>query len=242
MATIHFIQQGKGGVGKSMIAAILFQALKKLGKIVAAFDTDPVNATLAGFKEFEVTRLDILKNGDIDPREFDTLINAITELPPETHVIVDNGASSFLALNNYIKENDVLGIFAEAGHSVFFHSVVTGGQAVADTVLGLRSLALSFPECPIVVWLNPYFGEIRLDERPFEEFKVYQEFHRQFHAVITIPQGNKATLGKDLEILFAKRQSFETGINSSQSIVMRSRLLRYWNGLVSAIEQAGLAI
>ena len=116
-------------------------------------------------------------------------------------MIVDNGASSFLALNSYIKENEVLGILTD----------------------------------------NPYFGEIRLDDRPFEEFKVYQEFSGQFHAVITIPQGNKATLSKDLEILFAKRQSFATAINSSQSIVMRSRLSRYWNDLVSVVEQAAIA-
>ena len=38
MATIHFIQQGKGGVGKSMIAAILYQVLRHLGKEVVAFD------------------------------------------------------------------------------------------------------------------------------------------------------------------------------------------------------------
>lgn len=207
-----------------------------------AFDTDPVNATFKGFQEFEVVRLDILKNGDIDPREFDGLINKIAELPGETHVIVDNGASSFLVLNSYIKENDVLGILTDNGHSVYFHSVITGGQAIADTALGLRSLALGFPGAPIiVVWLNPYFGEIRLDDRPFEEFKVYQEFSGQFHAVITIPQGNKATLGKDLEILFAKRQSFATAINSSQSIVMRSRLSRYWNDLVSVVEQVAIA-
>lgn len=241
MATIHFMQQGKGGVGKSMIAAILYQVLRHLGKETLAFDTDPVNATLAGFREFPVTRLDILKDGDIDPRAFDALINEIAALPQDTHVVVDNGASSFLALNSYIKENDVLGILAESGHSVFFHTVITGGQAIADTVLGLRSLALGFPDSPIVVWLNPYFGEIRLDDRPFEGFKVYQEFSAQFYAVIRIPQGNKATLGKDLEMLFAKRQSFATGINASQSIVMRSRLLRYWNELVSLVELAAIA-
>ena len=242
MATIHFIQQGKGGVGKSMIAVFLYQVLRHLGKEVMAFDTDPVNSTLAGFKEFEVTRLDILKNGDIDPREFDGLINAIAALPPEMHVVVDNGASSFLALNSYIKENDVLGIFEDGGHNVFFHTVITGGQAIGDTVLGLRSLALGFPVTPIVVWLNPYFGEIHIDDRPFEEFKVYQEFGRQFHAVIAIPQGNKATLGKDLEILLAKRQSFENAINVSQSLVMRSRLFRYWNELVSVVERAAIAL
>jgi len=241
MATIHFIQQGKGGVGKSMIAVILLQVLRHLGKEVMAYDTDPVNATLAGFKEFEVARVDILKEGNIDPYKFDKLINQIAELPPEAHVIIDNGASSFLALNTYIREDNILGILQDSGHSVFFHSVITGGQAVADTALGLRSLAMGFPDSPIVVWLNPFFGEIRMDDRPFEEFKVYQEFGQQFHAVITIPQGNKATLGKDLETLFAKRQSFAAGINSSQSIVTRSRLFRYWNELVSVVELAAIA-
>ena len=242
MATIHFIQQGKGGVGKSMIAVILLQVLRHLGKEVRAYDTDPVNATLAGFKEFDVARVDILADGNIDPYKFDKLINQITELPSDAHVIIDNGASSFLALNTYIREDNILGILAESGHNVFFHTVITGGQAIADTVLGLRSLALGFPETPIVVWLNPYFGEIHMDERPFEEFKVYQEFNQQFYAVITIPQGNKATLGKDLEVLFAKRQSFATGINSSQSIVTRSRLLRYWTELVSVVERSAIAL
>ena len=69
-----------------MIASILYQVLRLLGKQVVAFDTDPVNATLAGFKEFEVACLDILKNGDIDPRQFDALIDAIMEQGPETHV------------------------------------------------------------------------------------------------------------------------------------------------------------
>ena len=241
MATVHFIQQGKGGVGKSMIAAILYQTLGLLGKQVAAFDTDPVNATLAGFQEFEVTCLDILKNGDIDPRQFDTLIDTIMEQKPETHVIVDNGASSFLALNGYIKENSIIGMLEEGGHAVFFHSVITGGQAIGDTVLGLRSLALGFPTTPIVVWLNPYFGEIVMDGMSFEEFKVYQEFQNQFHAVITIPQGNKATIGKDLETMFAKRLSFKNAIESSQSIVVRSRLQRYRNELVEAVNNAAIA-
>jgi hypothetical protein len=240
MATIHFIQQGKGGVGKSMIAAMLYQALKHCKKEVAAFDTDPVNSTLAGFKEFAVIRLDILNQGEIDSRAFDVLINALAELPSETHGIVDNGASSFLALNSFINESKSLQILEHAGHSVFLHTIITGGQAIADTVVGLKSLAMGFPATPIVVWLNPYFGDIEIDGKSFEEFKVYREFHTQFHAVISIPKVNRATFGKDLEMLFAKRQSFETGINSCQSLVMRSRLFQFWNEMLGLIERAGI--
>lgn len=62
MATIHLILQGKGGVGKSMIAAFLYQALRHFGKEVIAYDTDPVNSTLAAFAEFNVTTLSVMES------------------------------------------------------------------------------------------------------------------------------------------------------------------------------------
>lgn len=158
MATIHFILQGKGGVGKSMIASMLYQALLYYEKEVQAFDTDPVNATLGRYTEFNVTKIDIMKNGDIDPRQFDVLFEGLMNAPADSHVIVDNGASSFVALGAYLQQNDVLPTLLEEGHKVYFHSVVTGGQAVVDTADGLAELADGFPQSPVIVWLNPFFG------------------------------------------------------------------------------------
>lgn len=68
MATVHFIQQGKGDVGKSVIASFLYQVLRHQGKDVVAFDTDPVNATLLGYKEFKVIPIDIVRQGQVDAR------------------------------------------------------------------------------------------------------------------------------------------------------------------------------
>jgi hypothetical protein len=238
MPVIHFIQQGKGGVGKSMIAAMFYQALCHFGKDVTAFDSDPVNATLTGFREFNTRRLDMIKSGDIDPRAFDGLLDDIDALPGDSHAIVDNGASSFVALSAYLKENAIIPLYREAGHTIYLHTVITGGQAIGDTVGGLKALAQDFPETPIVVWLNPYFGEIAMDGKPFEEFKVYKEHGRQFHALIPLPEGNRATIGKDLADMLAKRQSFMTAMNACPSIVIRSRLLRYWNTLLAAISAA----
>ena len=241
MATIHFILQGKGGVGKSMIAAMLYQALGHFGKEVLAYDTDPVNATLASFREFNVTALNVMKDGNIDARMFDALLENIATAPEGSHVIVDNGASSFLALGGYMEESEVLPILTEAGHTVFFHSIVAGGQAIGDTLKGLARLAKTFPESPLVVWLNPFFGEIAIDGQSFEEFKIYRDYSSQFHALIELPLGNKALIGKDLEELLAKRQSFEAGINgSSTSIAVKARLRRYWNQILSCVEQADM--
>lgn len=240
MATIHFIQQGKGGVGKSVIASFLYQVLHHQGKDVVAFDTDPVNATLMGYREFSVVQVDIVRQEQIDTRAFDALLEDLYNLPDDSQAIVDNGASSFLALGNYMKDIGLIELLEEKGHQVFFHSVVTGGQAIGDTIAGLKVLADGFTTTPIVVWLNPFFGEIRLDGKSFEEFKIYQEYGSQFHAIIQLPHVNKDTLGRDLEELFAKRQSFDGAITSCRYIAVRSRLKRYWEQLISIIEQAGI--
>ena len=38
--TVHLILQGKGGVGKSLVAAILVQYFREKQKVVQCFDTD----------------------------------------------------------------------------------------------------------------------------------------------------------------------------------------------------------
>ena len=240
MATVHFIQQGKGGVGKSVIASFLYQVLRHRNKDVVAYDTDPVNATLLGYKEFKVVPIDIVRQGQVDARAFDELLEGLYSLPEGSHAIVDNGASSFLALGNYIKDIGLIQLLEEQGHQVYFHSVVTGGQAIGDTISGLKVLADGFAPTPIVVWLNPFFGQIRLDGKGFEEFTFYQEYGSKFYAIIQLPQVNKDTLGRDLEELFVKRQGFETAIESCQYIAVKSRLKRYWEQLRGIVDQAGI--
>jgi hypothetical protein len=44
---VHLVLQGKGGVGKSMISAILGQYFHHKTTTPHCFDTDPVNATFA---------------------------------------------------------------------------------------------------------------------------------------------------------------------------------------------------
>ena len=46
----------------------------------------------------------------------------------DLRTVVDNGASSFVPLSNYLIENNAIPMLQEAGREVFIHSVVTGGQ------------------------------------------------------------------------------------------------------------------
>jgi len=244
MATVHFILQGKGGVGKSLIASLLAQYLRVRDIPVHCFDTDPINATLVGYSELGAVGLDIMCGDDIDPRRFDQLMDGIFALEHDTnagvHVVVDNGASSFVPLGSYLLENQALGLLEEHGHRIMLHSVVTGGQAILDTLSGLKSLATHFPATPIVVWLNRYFGDIAIDGKSFEDFKIYAECSASFHAVISIPHRKQATFGRDMEELFARRQIFTTAINSSLPIMVRQRLASFWRDAVAEIDKAHL--
>ena len=241
MATIHMLLQGKGGVGKSLVASLLFQYLKENDLPVKGCDTDPVNSTFSGYKEFDVQALDIMNGDDIDQRRFDRLIEDLCELSPDAHVVVDNGASCFVALCGYLKENGALDFLKENGQEVLIHTVVTGGQALTDTLKGLRSLTLHFPDVPIVVWLNPYYGEIVLDGNDFYGFKVYAEASATFQAVIELPALRPNTFGRDLEDLLARRASFAAAVKSPRLHLMaRQRLAMIWRNIKQVIDRAGL--
>lgn len=240
MANVHFILQGKGGVGKSCVASILIQYLVAKGLAVSCLDTDPVNNTLGGYKEFAATVFDIMDGDNVDARKFDTIIEMIFNTQQDAHVVIDNGASSFIPLMSYLKENDAISLLQSEGHQVYLHTVITGGQAMLDTLNGLKSLCTNFQNSKIVVWLNLYFGEIADQDKCFEDFAVYKNHKDQFHAVINIPNRNKGTFGKDVEELLVRKESFEAGINSSRPLMVRQRLKTYRDELYASIEQSGL--
>lgn len=240
MATIHLLLQGKGGVGKSYVASILFQYLRKHELPVIGYDTDPVNATFAGYKEFGVKTIDLMRGDDIDPLRFDQLIDAACALEDNSHLVIDSGASCFVALCSYLKANHALDILSAEGQEIVMHTVVTGGQAMGDTLAGLRSLAKNFPETPKAVWLNPYFGEISLDGNDFYSFKVYAEDAEAFRAVIELPALRADTFGRDLDNILSRRVSFDAAVKSSLPIMTRSRLFNIWKDIEEAIDKARL--
>ena len=94
VSTIHLSLQGKGGVGKSLVASILAQYLLQRGKPVRCVDTDPVNRTLSQYEGLPTEQLKLLREGGIDQRAFDGLMEQLIRDATATFV-VDNGASTF---------------------------------------------------------------------------------------------------------------------------------------------------
>ena len=170
MATIHMTMQGKGGVGKSLVATIIAQYKVHKSESLCCIDTDPVNATFHSFKALQVQRLDIMRGDDINSRQFDTLIDLVVS--SATDVLIDNGASSFVPLSHYLLSNQVPTLLQDMGHTLVVHTVIAGGQALIDTVSGFSQLIRQFPkEAQFVVWLNPYWGAIEHEDKGFEQMK-----------------------------------------------------------------------
>lgn len=224
---VHFILQGKGGVGKSVISALLAQYKIEKGESVTCLDTDPQNATFHGYKSLNVDYIDLLDGGDeINPRHFDKIIEVIAN--NENDIIIDNGASSFINLSSYIVSNDVPSVLSDLGRQIVIHTVITGGQALADTVNGFYSLITQFPEnVTFVLWLNPYWGEIVGNSgQPFEELKVYQDNKHKISALIKLPELRKETHGQDFSNMLKDKKTFNEALapSSTLSIMVKQRL------------------
>lgn len=233
MAKIHMILQGKGGVGKSFIAATLAQYKISKGQKPLCIDTDPVNATFEGYKALGVKRLQIMDGDEINPRNFDTLIELIA--PSKDDVIIDNGASSFVQLSHYLISNQVPVLLADMGHELVVHTVITGGQALLDTVNGFSQLASQFPANAIfVVWLNPYWGPIEHEGKGFEQLKAYTTNKARVSAIVKIPALKEETYGRDLSDMLQERLTFDQALAMESLTIMTRQRLKIVKGQLFA--------
>lgn len=224
MKKVHMVLQGKGGVAKTLAAILLSQFLRSIGKNPKCFDSDPVNATFTAFKALDVTRIEIMSGDEINARAFDQLIEMI--IAHDGDVVVDNGASSFIPLASYMLQNDVAGLLESMGRKLVIHTIITGGQAVLDTLNGFSAVMSQFPDGPeFVVWLNPFFGPIEVDGKPFQKMKVYTDNKDRITGIIQMPELKVETFGHDLRDMLQDKLTFDEALASdSLPLMVRQRL------------------
>jgi len=237
MSKIHLILQGKGGVGKSLIASLIAQYYIEHDNTPMCIDTDPVNQSFSAYKALNVHQLDILVNNDVDQSKFDQLIELIYE-HPDKNVVIDNGASCFVPLSNYLLNNETIAMLIEQEHEVIIHTVVTGGQSMSDTLHGLDTLINSYPsQCAFVVWKNPYWGAIANETNAFEQMPIYLDNKQKITALITLPEMQKDTFQRDFINMLSTKQTFaEAVINPNLSIMNRQRLTMLRRKIFAEIE------
>ena len=222
---VHFTLQGKGGVGKSLVSSLLAQYfMSNEGSNVKCIDTDPVNQTLVSYKALNATYIKLMEGSKIDERNFDTLMEQL--LSEDGVFIVDNGSSSFVPLSNYLIENDAINMLLQAGREVYIHCVITGGQALIDTLVGFKSLAQQTQSNNIVIWLNEYFGPIEQDGKAFDEMKVYKENAEKVRGVIRIAKRNQDTFGRDIETMASRKLTFNEVLSGSEFTIMAKQRIK----------------
>ncbi len=240
MAKIHMILQGKGGVGKSVIAALLAQYKASKGNNILCIDTDPVNATFHGYQALGVRQIPLMDGNEINPRRFDALVEILGT--SQQDVVIDNGASSFIPMTHYLISNDVPALLTGMGHELVLHTVVTGGQALLDAVNGFRHLSSQFPaEASFVVWLNPYWGPIEHEGTPFEKLKAYSERRSRVAAIVHMPVLKEETFGRDLSDMLQARLTFDEALAAASLTIMTRQRLKIIKGqLFGQLDQAAV--
>ncbi len=236
---IHLSLQGKGGVGKSLVASILAQYFRHRGRSIQCIDTDPVNRTFAQYSSIDATRLELMRDGSIDVRGFDGLMERL--LTENGTFVIDNGASTFIPLWSYIVENQVIEILRQAGKRLYVHTVITGGQALLDTVNGFRSLAQSTTDRNVIVWVNEYFGRVERDGKTFPNMAAYVENSDKVLGSVHIPKRNPDTFGRDVEDIISRKLTFEEAIaNGAFSIMTKQRLKVVQRDLFEQLDAIGI--
>ena len=240
MSNVHIVLQGKGGVGKSLAASMLAQFLTSRGETPLCIDTDPTNATFAGFKALNVRKLALLEDGDINPRNFDAMMELIAG--SKEAVVVDSGASTYNPLSAYMFDNGVPEVIADLGHKLVLHTIVVGGQALVDTLAGFASVAEAFPApAAIVVWLNPYHGPIEHEGKSFEQLKAYKDLKDRVAAIVTLPDLKRETFGADVQEMLAERKTLDEAMaNAALPLMQRHRLGRMRDAVFGELAKAAI--
>jgi len=227
LTPVHMTLCGKGGVGKSVIARMLTEYLTDRFELPFAFDTDPVNSSFAAVTAFDVTRVDLIDEDQmINASRFDEMVLSIVEAGRP--VVIDTGASSYVALLNYMREVRLAQTLREEGFELNLHLPIAGGPSMAFTLENLQRVCDTHGNTAnIVVWLNHYWERIQTKEGiEFTDWPVVQDHLHVIKAVISIQRMSSDTSSADFSALLKENVTFAEALlkDSDFHLLSRSRL------------------
>jgi hypothetical protein len=224
--TVHFILQGKGGIGKTLVSTILAQWLAGKDETpLRCYDTDQENATFSRYKAMNVKHVPVMTDSrNIDPKRFDALMIDILE--QEGNCVIDNGANTFSPLMGYLLENDAFSLLEESGRKVYIHTIVGGGDTLHDTATGFLSTAKA-TKVPLVLWQNEHFGLLQsASGKQFTESQSYLDNAGRVRGVVTLNQRNADTFGADLKKMNTARLTLQEVIQNERFNIMEKQRIK----------------
>ena len=232
--TVHFILQGKGGIGKTLVSTILAQwlaskdaagDLEEQRQPLRCYDTDQENATFSRYKAMDVKHVPVMTDSrTIDPKRFDALMIDILE--EEGNCVIDNGANTFSPLMGYLLENDCFALLEESGRKVYIHTIVGGGDTLHDTAMGFVSTAKA-TRVPLVLWENEHFGLLQsASGKQFTESQTYADNSSRVRGRIVLSARNADTFGADIKKMNTARLTANEVRESDKFNVMEKQRIK----------------
>ncbi|HJV53452.1 MAG TPA: hypothetical protein VJ652_18440, partial [Noviherbaspirillum sp.] len=224
--TVHFVLQGKGGVGKTLVSTILAQWVKsKAPDALRCYDTDQENTTFSRYKALNVKHIAVMtESRTIEPKRFDALMMDILEA--DGNCVIDNGANTFSPLMAYLIDNACFDLLRESGRRVFIHSIVGGGDTLHDTASGFATTAQK-TNAPIILWENEHFGLLQTPSgKQFTESQTYTEHADKVAGHIKLSARNSETFGADLKKMNTARMTLDEVLQSDKFNVMEKQRVK----------------
>lgn len=236
---IHFVIQGKGGCGKSLLALILgmyFKIHKR--KECDFYDIDQVNTTFTQYENLEVQHLRITEAdniNEINPRLLDDVVQKIIDSKAEV-VVVDTGSNTFLNLLNYLVQNQIFDIFYGMDFPVYIHTVIVGSGDYNDTLNGAKAIIENL-SIPVIVWINEYFGPAIEKLKNSDLNSDNYEHKESILAYMLLTKPNEKLLGQDLVLMITNRMTLLDVESSDQfSFVSRIRIKKHFADIFAKLD------
>ncbi|WP_338275988.1 conjugal transfer protein TraL, partial [Escherichia coli] len=189
-------------------------------------DTDPVNTTTVKVKRLNADLIQITENSKVIQSKFDPMFESMLSISQNTFVI-DNGASTFLPLIQYFNDNCVMDMFEDVEQDVYIHTVIVGGQALADTLQGFEELKelVKGSKVKLIVWINEFQGIPALENIPLIETKFIEKNKDVIAGVVVIQDRKSDAFASDIKELTEKSLTLKEAIESDLFGLMdKSRL------------------
>jgi hypothetical protein len=138
-------------------------------------------------------------------------------------------------------ENSVPETLREAKRKLLIHTVITGGQALGDTLAGFNSLAESCETRKIIVWINEYFGSVEREGTKFNQMQVFLEHQEKVGGIVVIPRRSPDTFGRNLEEMIARKLTFgEIATAKGFTLMSKQRLRMIQRSIFEQLEKLNL--
>jgi hypothetical protein len=218
---VHLMLQGKGGVGKSTCSAFLAQYLLEKGHNVHGIDSDMSNHTFREYEALPIEEVSLVVDGVIDVKGFDRIYDSI--LGDARTFVVDSGANSFVPLWNHMQEMETIEALQSAGHQVYVHSVIYGGDMLVATLGNARDLAKGLKGRHLVLWVNEHMHKVEAAGKTLADMKAFKEMEDKLLGTVLVEKRNPQTYGADMQKMLLDHLTFEQALNDPAKFTASER-------------------